>query len=119
MTSMVIRFLACVAAVPLCTYLFDPHVTVQGGDYTYAVIAGAVLGLIYLVLRPVMKLLLSILGILTLGLVYVLLDAWLVMLCCWVTEGKFQVEGFWWALAVAAVVNVSRSIFGKMFKSRK
>ena len=114
MRSMAAKFLACVGAVPLCVYLFPEHIFAP--DYTYAVIAGAVLGLIYITLRPVMKLLLGIFNIFTLGLLYVLLDAWLVQLCSWVMLQKFQVENFWWALAVALIVNVSRGIFGKMFK---
>ncbi len=116
MRSMALRFLACVGAVPLSVYLL-PGVTAP--DYTYAVVAGAVLGVIYLVLRPVMKLLLGLLGLITLGLIYVLLDAWLVQLCGWIMEGKFQVENFWWALATALIVNVARGIFGKLFKPAK
>lgn len=117
MRSMAAKFLACVGAVPLCVYLFPGHVVAP--DYTYAIIAGAVLGVIYITLRPVMKLLLGIFNLFTLGLLYVLLDAWLVQLCSWVMLQKFQVENFWWALATALIVNVSRGIFGRMFKPAK
>lgn len=113
MRSMSLRFLACVGAVPLCVYLL-PGVTAE--DYTYAVIAGAVLGVIYITLRPVAKLLLGVFNLFTLGLLYVLLDAWLVQLCSWVMKGDFHVESFWWAMATALIVNVARSILGKMFK---
>ena len=113
MRSIIARFLACVGAVPLCVYLL-PGVTAQ--DYTYAIVAGAVLGLIYITLRPVAKLLLGVFNVFTLGLLYVLLDAWLVQLCSSFMLGQFYVENFWWALATALIVNVLRSIFGKMFK---
>ena len=113
MRSMVFRFLACVGAIPLCVYLL-PGVTAT--DYTYAVYAGAVLGVIYLILRPVAKLLLGVFNLFTLGILYVLLDAWLVQLCSWVMLDKFHVDGFLWTLATALIVNVSRSILGKMFK---
>ncbi len=116
MRSMAFRFLACVGAVPLCVYLL-PGVT--AADYTYAVIAGAVLGMIYITLRPVMKLLLGVFNFFTLGLLYILLDTWLVQLCSWVMLDQFRVENFWWALATALIVNVVRGIFGKMFKPSK
>ena len=119
MRSMAAKFLACVGAVPLCVYvLFPGHITAP--DYTYAIVAGAVLGFIYITLRPVMKLLLGIFNLFTLGLLYVFLDAWLVQLCSWVIpDNAFQVENFWWALATALVVNVARGVFGKMFKPAK
>ena len=113
MRSMIFRFLACVGAVPLSVYLL-PGVT--SPDYTYAVIAGAALGLIYLLLRPAAKLLLGVFNLFTLGLLYVALDAWLVQLCSWMMLDKFQVDGFLWALATAMIVNVSRGIIGKMFR---
>ncbi len=116
MRSMIFRFFACVGAVPLCVYLL-PGVTAT--DYTYAVVAGAVLGVIYLTLRPVMKLVLGVFNLFTLGLLYVVLDAWLVQLCSWIMEGKFHVDDFLWALATALIVNVLRSIIGKMFKPAK
>lgn len=105
-------------AVPLCVYLFPDHISTP--DYTYAILAGAVLGAIYITLRPVMKLLLGLFNLFTLGLLYVLLDAWLVQLCGWVIpDNAFQVENFWWALAAALIVNAARGIFGRMFKPAK
>jgi putative membrane protein len=116
MRSMIFRFFACVGAVPLCVYLL-PGVTAT--DYTFAIAAGAVLGVIYLTLRPVMKLVLGVFNLFTLGLLYVFLDAWLVQLCSWIMEDKFHVDDFLWALATALIVNVLRSIIGKMFKPAK
>ncbi len=113
MRRMALRFLACVGAVPLCVYLL-PGVTAS--SYTYAAIAGAVLGVIYITLRPIAKLLLGVFNIFTLGLLYVLLDAWLVQLCSWVIPDDFHVDGFLWALATALIVNVARSLFGNLFK---
>lgn len=116
MRGMIARFLACVAAAPLCAY-FLPGVT--AADYTYAVVAGAVLGVVYLVLRPLLKLLLGVFNLFTLGLLYVLLDAWLVLLLNQVLPAaQFHVDGFLWALAMAAVVNVARGLAGAMFKKR-
>jgi len=116
MRGMVFRFLACVGAIPLCVYLL-PGVTAT--DYTYAVYAGAVLGVIYITLRPIAKLLLGVFNLFTLGLLYVLLDAWLVQLCSWAMLDKFHVDGFLWALATALIVNVARGLFGKAFKSSR
>ncbi len=116
MRGMVLRFLACVGAVPLCVYLL-PGVTAT--EYIYAVYAGAVLGVIYITLRPIAKLLLGVFNLFTLGLLYVLLDAWLVQLCSWVMLDKFHVDSFLWALITALIVNVARGFFGKAFRKTK
>lgn len=107
MFGMVLRFLVTVAAIPLCGYFMDGvHVS---NDMTAAML-GAVLGLIYLVLRPLTRLVLSVFNFCTLGLLYVVVDAWMV----WTAAGFFtdgvELESFWWALAVAVVVNALRSV---------
>ena len=107
MLGMVLRFLVTAAALPACS-LFMPGVTVA--DYGRALLVGAALGLVYLLLRPVARLLLKVLNWLTLGLLYVAVDAWLVWAVVENTDGGVALESFWWAAAVALVVNVARTL---------
>lgn len=111
MLGAILRFIATVAAIPLCaTYMDGVHMT----DWTRAAMIGAILGLLYLVLRPVVRLLLKVFNWLTLGLLYVGIDAWLVWTAVSMMNGAVSVDNFWWAVAVAVVVNVARTLIGAL-----
>ena len=101
------RFIITVAAVPLCGYLMDG---VNVTEYANAAVVGLILAVIFTVLRPVMRLILSVLNFCTLGLLYVAVDAWLVWTAAALVENSVQFQNFWWALAVAAVVNAARMV---------
>jgi len=105
--------IAAIAAVPLCAE-FLPGVHSQ--SIHFSLIAGAVLALIYLVLRPLVKLVTKVFSILTLGLLSVFVDAWLVQLCVSMMNGGLVVDSFWWAAAVALGVNTLRLLVGVLFK---
>lgn len=86
---------------------------VHADDWTVAVLVGVVLGAVYLVARPILKLLALPFALLSLGLIYVLLDAALL----WFVVARFEgyaVESFGWAVTAAAVVNLSRSLLRVM-----
>lgn len=107
MFGAILRFIVTVAAVPLCAqYLNGVHMT----DWTKAALIGAILGALYIVLRPLVRLLLKVINWLTLGLLYVAVDAWLVWTAVGMLGGAVWVDNFWWAVAVAAVVNAARTI---------
>ena len=111
MLSGVLRFAVTVAAVPLCAqYLPGVHMT----DWTKAVMIGAILAVLYLVLRPLVRLLLKVINWLTLGLLYVAVDAWLVWSATQMMGGAVTVDNFWWAVAVAGAVNVGRTLAGAL-----
>lgn len=59
-----VRFAVTVAAVPLCAEYLDG---VKMLDLTNALVVGVILAAIYTVLRPVMRLILSVLNFCTLG----------------------------------------------------
>lgn len=113
MTRTIFQMIATIAAVPLCAHYLQG---VQVVDMRYALIAGTVLSLIYLVLRPLVKLVTKVFSFLTLGLLSVVIDAWMVNLCALLTEGAFSVDSFWWACAVALVVNALRFVVGLLFR---
>jgi putative membrane protein len=107
----ILRFLVTVAAVPLCAqYLPGVHMT----DWTHGVMIGAILGVFYIVLRPLVRLLLKVINWLTLGLLYVIVDAWLVWTAAGMLGNAVTMDNYWWALAVALAVNVARTLVGAL-----
>lgn len=116
MFSVVLRFAVTVAAIPLCATYY-PGVHMQ--DLPAALLAGAALGVFYALIRPIARLLLKIINWLTLGLIYVLIDSWLV----WTVTGTYpqavSVDNFWWAVAIAVSVNVARMVIDIITRSTK
>ena len=105
----VLRFAVCVAAIPLCAEYLDGVTVANLWD---ALLLGAVLGAIYLVLRPLARLVTSVFNFCTLGLLNVALDAWIVQTAAWFFKDSITIASFWWALAVAAVINAARFAIG-------
>lgn len=94
-------------AVPLCAEYLDG---VKMLDLTNALVVGVILAAIYTVLRPVMRLILSVLNFCTLGLLYIAVDAWLVWTAAGLVENSVVFDSYWWALAVAVIINVARTL---------
>lgn len=107
MFGVFMRFAVTVAAIPLCATYY-PGVHMQ--DLPAALLAGAVLGLLYALIRPVARLLLKVINFLTLGLLYVVLDTWLVWTATTMYPEAVTVDNFWWAVAIAGSVNVVRMV---------
>ena len=116
MFSVLLRFAVTVAAIPLCATYY-PGVHMQ--DLQTALIAGAALGAFYALLRPLARLLLKIINFLTLGLIYILVDSWLVWSVAGMYPDAISVDSFWWAAAVAVSVNVARMIIDIITRSMK
>jgi uncharacterized membrane protein YvlD (DUF360 family) len=111
MFGALLRFAVTVAAIPLCAqYMAGVHAT----DWTQAAAIGAIIGVLYMILRPLMRLLLTVINWFTLGLLYVAVDAWLVWTGAGIMGGGVTFDNFWWALAVALVVNAARTIVGAL-----
>ena len=107
----ILRFAVTVAAVPLCaTYMPGVHMT----DVAGAMLIGVILGALYMLLRPVLRLLLKVLSWLTLGLLYVVIDAWLVWTAVSMMGGGVTLDNFWWAGAVALAINLARTVIGAL-----
>ncbi len=84
---------------------------VSYSDVSTVLTCGAALGIVYLLLRPIMKLLAAPLALITFGLAYLALDAALLM---WVTKQypTLYIQDFLWALLAALVVNLCRWVIG-------
>ena len=98
MGAMLARFLMTAAAIPLCARFMD-GVTVL--DLTNTLIVGAVLGLAYTLVRPLIRLILSVINFCTLGIVSIFVDAWFIQLVAGYVQNSVTFESYWWAVAVA------------------
>ena len=96
-----VTFICCIMAMVTCPYLL-PGITVT--EPMQAVAAGTLLGLAYLVIRPVMRLLTLPLGCLTLGLFNLVIDVGLIYLSASFVEG-FHVPSLLYALLTALLIN--------------
>ena len=91
-----VRFAVTVAAVPLCAEYLDG---VKMLDLTNALVVGVILAAIY-----------TVLNFCTLGLLYIAVDAWLVWTAAGLVENSVVFDNYWWALAVAVIINVARTL---------
>lgn len=103
----ILRFLITAAAIPVCAKFMDG---VHLVNMENAIVLGLILAVGYTLLRPVVRLLLSVINFCTLGLLYVAVDAWLVWMAAKLVENSVIFENYWWALAVALVINAGRTI---------
>ena len=83
-----------------------------------AILAGAVLILLYLLLRPIARLLLFAFNVLTLGLLGTVLDGFLILLTVRLFPGDVAVQSPEWAFLAALIINVVRGIAGGLVKKR-
>lgn len=107
MFAALLRFVITVAALPVCAEFMDG---VQVIDLHNALIVGAILAVIFTILRPLVRLILSVVNFCTLGLLYVAVDAWLVWTTVGFVENSVRFESFWWALAAAVALNAARTV---------
>lgn len=91
---LLLRWLLAACALLLVTYLYDG---VQVRSFPAAMIAAAVIGLFYMVLRPVLVILTLPVTVVTLGLFLFVINALLFWAAASVLSG-FHVAGFWAAL---------------------
>ena len=96
-----LTFLCCLLAMPTATYLIPG---IAADTIETAILAGAVLGGCYLLVRPILRVLTLPIGCLTLGLTNLLIDVALIEALPKVFPG-FTVSGFQAALLSALLVN--------------
>jgi len=105
-----VTFWCCVLAVPTLTKLTDG---IKCDSLYLALIAGAALGVVYLLIRPVLRILTLPIGCLTLGLFGFVLDAGLIYLMGQYLPG-FHVASFEWALLAALFIAGVQTIAGAL-----
>ena len=100
--------MCCVLAMVTCPYLLPG---IEAAEPAAAVAAGTLLGLAYLVIRPVMRILTLPIGCLTLGLFNLAIDVGLIWLCGELIAG-FAVASIVDAILAAVLVNSVCAIVG-------
>ena len=114
--NFIVRTVSNAFALWVATFLlpgvwaFGPGVTTETGTFVLAfAIAGAILALVNMVVRPIVKLFSLPFYLLTLGLFFVVVNALMIMLTAWVSEHLgygIIVDGFWWAVVAGIVVGL-------------
>lgn len=116
MLSFLIRFVLGAFSLPLADYLL-------AGFWCYshetAIAAGAMLMLAYALIRPLLRLLLGIFNILTLGLLYVFIDVGLLYFITLMFPGYIRYESFLWLFFASLIVNIVRGLADLIFKKRR
>ena len=107
MGAMFARFVMTAVAIPLCARFMDGVMVL---DLANALVVGAILGVAYTVLRPLVRLILSVINFCTLGIVSIFVDAWFIQLAAGYVENSVVFESYWWAVAVAVAINAARTL---------
>lgn len=115
MVSLIFRFITGSLAFVLADYLLFG---LWCRTLESALIAGACLMLLYLLVRPLARVILFAFNLLTLGLIYIALDSMLILVIVRLFPGDVQVKSIGWAALAALIINVVRSITGKLVRSR-
>jgi putative membrane protein len=102
MERFLVRWAFNVAALWVAAKLLS-GVFVTGDQFLTLVLAGLVLGLANMVVKPVLVILALPLILLTLGIAYFLVNVVIVFFTSWIVSG-FHVEGFWAGVGAALIV---------------
>ena len=113
---MITRLIISALAV-LITALTLDGVHVQ--PWWWAVIIAIVLGFINTWIRPLVKLLLLPINILTLGLFTFVINALMVLLCSWLLKPHFEVQNLGWALAFSIALTIVAWLLHLVLPSNK
>jgi len=111
MLTIIVKWLVYAGAIMLVGYLL-PGIHVA--NFVTALIAAAVLGIINMTIRPVLRLLTFPVNLLTLGLFGFVLNTFLFWSATYFVQG-FSIDGFWFAAIGAFVVSIVSTIGNYIF----
>ena len=114
--KIIVKLLACIAAVFLMSLIMPRQIHYDGIIVLF--ITGAILWLINLVIRPILKLIALPLTLLTLGLFSLVINTLMVMLTDALIPGT-DFGGFWPCLLIALAVSILEVVLGKIFKEER
>ncbi|KUO66387.1 MAG: hypothetical protein APF84_18355 [Gracilibacter sp. BRH_c7a] len=114
MKNQVIKIFGNIIAIYIATALFSE---ISAATTTTIVVAGFILWLVNITIRPLLTLITIPINLLTLGLFSLIINTWMVMLVGRLIEG-FYIQGFWAAFGLAILVAFFNIILGKMLKSK-
>lgn len=106
-TTLLLSGVTLEGSVPADSFLADIGTT--GQQAVYFLLAGAVLGVVNMFVRPIVKVLSFPFYLLTLGLFFIVVNALMIMLTAWITghfDFSLMVGSFWWALVAGIIVGL-------------
>lgn len=115
MLAFALRFIAGTLAFPLADYLLFG---LWCRSLEAALVAGACLMVLYLLIRPLARLALFAVNLLTLGLIGIAVDSMLILVIVRLFPEHVQVKDVGWAALAALIINLVRSITGRLVRSR-
>lgn len=93
--------------------LLVPGISIVGGDTSLhrvgiIFVVAVVFGLVNAVIKPIVQFISIPLYILTLGLIHIVINAWMLWITSWITDHTthwgLQIDDFWWTAIWAAIV---------------
>jgi len=117
MIVIITRWLTITVAILLASH-FVPGINVDNNKLSTAVIAAGVLGLINIFIKPVVVLLTLPLSVLTLGLFYFFINAFLLKLVPFFVSG-FEVKSFWAAFWGSLIISIVSSLANSFINTHK
>lgn len=102
-------------AVLAAQYIFPEAYMVE--SWVTALVVGLVLGLLNAIVKPIMIIVTIPITFLTLGLFLLVINALMILLAEWLVP-SFEVDGFWWALALSLFISLLNSITTKEERKR-
>ncbi|MGI6739521.1 MAG: phage holin family protein [Christensenellales bacterium] len=115
MMRVLMQFIIGTFALPLADRLIDSFWCASD---KIAIAAGALLMLAYLIFRPLIRLLLGIFNIFTLGILYIFIDIGLLYFVTHMFQGYIRYRDIFALLLVSLIVNTVRMLVGLIFKKR-
>lgn len=112
--NIIIRlFITAIVAFVLTKVLSGVHFD----GFTGAVIFAAVLGVLNLILKPILKLFGLPLTIITLGFFSLVINAVIILIADYFID-SMKVDGFWWAFIFSILLSVITSLANSMFADK-
>lgn len=109
-----------IPALGVTVIAFPPGETLQ--LVLTLLIVAAIFALVNTIIGTVIKVLAFPIYILTLGLIGLVINAFLLWLTAWITEfwdWGLRVEDFWWGLVAAIIISLLNWIFGLILRPKK
>ena len=111
MTTIFVKFLANAVALAAAVWLVNDITLGEPGESTGAktvtlLIVALIFGVVNLIVKPIVKLFALPLLILTLGLFTLVINALMLLLTDWLSDDKFEVEGFGSAVLGGLIISI-------------
>ncbi|GAA1978381.1 phage holin family protein [Isoptericola halotolerans] len=126
--NLIARIVVTSLALWICDLIFD-NLEIYGGNDTLGQIlvvlaVATIFSLVSMIVKPIVSLISLPLLILTLGLFYLLINAFMLWITTWITSlvGDWGLEiegGFWWYLWIALILAVLQTVIGWVIPGKR